>query len=75
MGNALLNQTNVTKWNGSYAKTRWKRVWLAAPLFLFLDHLVREKWRAFDNVEISKQLLKSSFMENFLPAWKMLDFF
>ena len=56
--------------HGSFVGKNWKRVWTTALLCLFWTIWKETNWKTFENVKQSEQVLKFSFIYNFLDCVK-----
>lgn len=69
IGSALLNQTDITKLEWVLCKKEAEESLVGCLFIPFLTIWQERNKRAFDNMEIWEQLLKSSFM---VISWKAL---
>ena len=65
-------QATLLSWHSCSVRKRRKKAWDVAPLCLFWAIWKERNRKAFENVELSNQELKSSFLRNFLEWTKGL---
>ena len=52
----------LLSWHETFVRSKRKKAWRIAPLCLFLDHMEREKWQAFENFRKADEALKKSLV-------------